>query len=171
MRRGMIASLLCVGAIAGAGCGDETDDDGASASSRNRGPSAPGPSLVEVPDVTGQRAEEGSSTLEAAGFDPSFDPEPDDPSLCTVSGQDQAGEIEAGSEVILTLECIVDVPDVSGDRADDAVSQLEELGLTVSYEAEPDDSSVCTVEDQDVVGEAEPESEVVLSLLCRLPDV
>ena len=169
MRPCMIATLVCVGAIAAAGCG--TDDDRAGAASRDGGPSAADAALVEVPDVTGEPAEAGSSALEAAGFEPVFEPEPDDPRLCRVSNQDQTGEIEEGSEVILTLECVVDVPDLSGEPADDAVSQLDELGLTTSYEREPDDPSVCSVESQDVVGEAEPEREVVLSVLCKLPDV
>lgn len=72
---------------------------------------------------------------------------------------------------MLTLECRVDVPDVTGETADDATVDLEDLELTVSYEEEPDDSSACTVEDQDTIGEAEPKSEVVLSLLCEVPDV
>jgi hypothetical protein len=66
---------------------------------------------------------------------------------------------------------MVDVPDVSDEPAEDAVSKLEDLGLATSFEAQPHDASVCTVEDQDVVGEAEPESEVVLSVLCKLPDL
>ena len=121
--------------------------------------------------MIGQTASEGSSSLEAAGFDPSFDAEPDDPSLCTVSDQDQIGEVEEGSAVVLTLKCMVDVPDLSREPADDAVSQLEDLGLTARYEDEPDDPSECTVDEQDVGGEAEPESEVILSVLCTLPDV
>ena len=171
IHRAAIATLLCVGAIAAAGCGNESDDVRASASRQDGGRSVAKPALVEVPEVTGQTAEEASSTLEAAGFEPTFDPEPDDASLCTVSQQDQSGEIEEGSEVILTLECVVDVPDVSDEPADDAVAKLEELGLTTSYETEPDDSSRCKVEDQDVVGEAAPESEVVLSLICKLPNL
>ena len=121
--------------------------------------------------MTGQTAAAARSTLEAAGFAPAFEPEPDDPGLCTVSDQDQTGEIEEGSEVILSLECMVDVPDLSDKPAADAVAQLDDLGLTASYEEEPDDPSECTVEDQDVVGEAEPESEVVLSVSCKLPNL
>lgn len=121
--------------------------------------------------MTGETAEEARGSLEAEGLEASFDSEPEEPRLCKVGDQDQTGEVEEGSEVILTLECMVDVPDVSGERAEDAVSELEGLGLTTSYQAEPDDSSLCRVEDQDVVGEAEPESEVVLSLLCKLPNV
>ena len=167
----MIATLLCVGVIGAVGCGTERNDRGASASSRSGGPTSHEPALVEVPDVTGQTAEAASSTLEAAGFEPSFDREPDDPSLCTVSDQDQTGEIEEGSEVILTLECMVEVPDLKGKPADDAASQLDELGLTAGYEEEPDDPSLCTVDRQSVVGEADPEGEVVLSVRCTLPDL
>ena len=166
-----IATLLCAGTIAAAGCGGGSDDVGTGASSRDGDPSVAEPALEAVPDVTGQKAEEAASSLEAQGFKPTFAPEPDDPSLCTVGGQDQTGEIERGSEVVLTLECMVDVPDVSDEPPDEAVSELQDLGLTTRFEKEPDDSSVCTVEDQDVVGRAEPESEVVLSLLCKLPDV
>lgn len=168
MRPLTIAMLLAVAVIAAAGCGTDSDDDRARASSENRGPS---PALAEVPDVTGETAEAGRSALEAAGFEPTFDPSPDDPSLCTVSDQDQTGAIEEGSEVILTLECKVDVPDLSGKPADDAIAELDDLGLTTTYEEEPDDPSACTIEDQDVVGEAEPDSEVVLSVICKLPDV
>ena len=160
---------MCAAAIAAGGCGNDKDHDGARASGQSR--AGPERALVEVPDVTGETADEANSTLEAAGFAPTFDSEPDDPSLCTVSDQDQTGEIEEGSEVVLTLECMVDVPDLSDEPADEAVSLLENLGLATSYEEEPDNPSVCTVEDQDVVGEAEPESEVVLSLLCSLPDL
>lgn len=166
-----IATLLCVGAIGAAGCGNDRDDVRASASRQDGGRSAAQQTLVDVPEVTGQTAEEAADTLEAAGFEPSFEPEPEDPGLCTVSDQDQSGEIAEGSEVILTLECVVDVPDVSDEPADDAVSELEELGLTTSYETEPDDSSRCKVEDQDVVGKAELESEVVLTLICKLPNL
>src|ERR671915_151162 len=109
MRPGMITTLLCVGAIAAAGCGTETDDERARASSRSADSARSEPALVEVPVVTGETAEAGSSALVAAGFEPTFDPEPDDPGRCTVSEQDQTGEIEEGSEVILTLECMVDV--------------------------------------------------------------
>ena len=172
MRSAIIATLLCVGAIAAAGCGTETDaGGGARASSRDGGPPPPAPVLVEVPDVIGQTAEEGGSALEAEGLLPAFDPVPEDPSLCTVSDQDETGQIEEGSEVVLTLECKVDVPDVSDEPSDDAVSRLEDLRLATSYEEQPRDSSVCTVDGQDVVGEADPESEVVLSLVCKVPNV
>lgn len=171
MQRAAMATLLCVGAIAAAGCGKDSDDIRAGAGARDGDPSALEPARAEVPDVIGQKADEAGGALEAEGFDPSFDPEPDDSRLCTVSDQHPTGEIEEGAEVILTLECTVDVPDVSDEPAEDAVSRLDDLGLTTSYEAEPDDLSVCTVEDQDVVGEADPKSEVVLSLICRLPNL
>ena len=127
--------------------------------------------MVEVPDVIGESAAAASAALEAEGFDPGFSPEPDDPRLCTVANQDGSGEVEQGAEVMLTLECKVEVPDLSDEPADDAVRRLEELGLTAGYEEEPRDPSPCTVEEQDVVGEAEPGSEVVISVLCKLPDV
>ncbi len=168
VRRRTTVILLCMGAIVAAGCG--ADDERTGASSRG-GPSAAEPALVEVPDVIGESADAAASTLRAEGLEPSFDREPDDRARCTVADQDQTGEVEKGSEVILTLECTVDVPDLSRKPADDAVSRLEKLGLAATYEEDPEDASVCTVESQDVVGEAEPESEVVLSLLCRLPDV
>ena len=166
-----MATLLCVGVVAAAGCGTDPDDERVRASGRDGGRPASETALVEVPDVTGQSAEAGGSALEAAGFAPVFVPSLDDPGLCTVADQDQSGEIEEGSEVVLTLECEVDVPDLSDEPADDAVTRLEGLGLRTRYEEEPREPSACTVEDQDVVGEAEPESEVVLSVLCKLPDL
>ena len=170
MRPALVAASLCAGAVAAAGCGSDSRNDHASAGSRD-GPAAAEAALVEVPDVTGDEAQAGRGSLEAAGFEASFDTPPEDPSLCTISDQDQTGEIEKGSEVILTLECKVDVPDLSDEPVAAAVAQLDQLGLTAGYEQEPDDPSMCTVEDQDVDGEVEPDSEVVLSVLCRLPDV
>ena len=66
---------------------------------------------------------------------------------------------------------LVDVPDVTAEDGADAVSTLEDLGLTVSF-AEEDgrDPSGCEVEDQDVIGDADPESDVTLTLDCRQVD-
>src|SRR3954467_13001938 len=54
---------------------------------------------VEVPDVTGESAEDAESEIEDVGLTVSFDPEPDDPSLCTVSDQDEIGEADEGTDV------------------------------------------------------------------------
>ena len=158
--------MLCSAALSLPSCGSESDSTGGQVD-------APPdePALTEVPDVIGEDAETATSDLEAEGFTATYDPEPDDPSLCDVTDQDQSGEVEEGAEILLTLECRVDVPDMTGETVDDAAAGLEELGLTVSYEEEPDDTSVCTVEEQDTVGEAEPESGIVLSVLCEVPDV
>lgn len=65
----------------------------------------------------------------------------------------------------------VDVPDTTGEDGADAVATLEDLGLTVSLSEEDGrDPSGCIVEEQDTVGEAEPESDVELTLDCRQVD-
>ncbi len=66
---------------------------------------------------------------------------------------------------------VVDVPDLTGEDGADAVSELEDLGLTVAFvEEDGREASGCEVETQDVVGDADPGSEVILDLDCRQVD-
>lgn len=128
---------------------------------------------VEVPDVTGQAATEAESAIEAVGeLTATYDSEPDDESACTVADQDPAGgeAVATDTEVTLTLECGVEVPDVTGQGAEEAKSTLEASGeLTASYDVEPDDASVCTVTDQDPAGGETVDSgtDVTLTLECE----
>lgn len=66
---------------------------------------------------------------------------------------------------------VVDVPDLTGEDGADAVSELEDLGLTVSFEEDNGrDASGCEVLSQDTVGDADPGSDVILELDCRQVD-
>ena len=153
---GVILTLLVGTALVG--CGTQASGDNGS-----------GPTTIEVPDVTGEKADDAQSEIEDAGLTASFDPEPDDPSLCDVTDQDETGEVEEGTEVVLTLDCKVDVPDTTGETADEAETDIQDAGpdLTVTFDPEPDDPSACTVSDQDLIGEAEPDDEVTLSVDCE----
>ena len=63
-----------------------------------------------------------------------------------------------------------EVPDVTGEDAESASSTLEGDGFGVVLEPEGV-PSLCTVEDQEPTGKAEPDAEVTLSLACEVPDV
>jgi beta-lactam-binding protein with PASTA domain len=64
------------------------------------------------------------------------------------------------------------VPEVTGDLADAAQTTIEAEGFTVTFDPdEPGDPSVCTVDDQDVIGEAEERTSVNLTISCEVPDV
>jgi beta-lactam-binding protein with PASTA domain len=66
----------------------------------------------------------------------------------------------------------VEVPDVRGEDADTARSTLENEAFGVTFDPEePGDPTLCTVEDQDPSGEAEPGAEITLTLTCEAPDV
>ena len=82
--------------VVAAGCGDSTPTTEETTTDSK---------LVEVPDVTGDIAEDAASKLEDKGFTVSFGEDPDDSSECTVREQDKTGEVEPGTEVHLTLEC------------------------------------------------------------------
>lgn len=105
---------------------------------------------------------------DTSGDDPSYSAE--DPAA------EQQNEFDFGSEEPSGAEPseeprLVDVPDTTGEDGADAVATLEDLGLTVSfYEEDGRDPSGCIVEEQDTVGEAEPESDVELTLDCRQVD-
>jgi len=140
-----------------AACGDDSE---APAPEVEQAPSE----LVEIPDVTGEPALDAVSELEAVGFTASYDEEPPDPSICTVSEQDVVGEAARGIDVGLTVEC--EVPDVEGENAEDAESTLEDAGFTSTFEEEPDDPSACTVATQDTTEDAAPGAEILLELTC-----
>jgi hypothetical protein len=62
--------------------------------------------LATVPDVTGEDGAEAVDMLETEGFLVSLgDEEGRDPSGCLVEDQDELGEVELGTEVVLTLDC------------------------------------------------------------------
>ncbi len=128
-----------------------------------------------MPDVAGEEAEVATDEVEGAGLEAAYEEEPEDPALCTVTDQDQApgDEIEEGETVTLTLECQVEVPELSGFSADEAEVNLRDLELEPAYETDPSDPTVCTVSEQDPVsGEPlDPGELVTLTLACEVPDM
>lgn len=61
--------------------------------------------VIDVPDVTGKPAADARSEIRDVGLQSTFDPEPDDPSWCTVSGQNPSSEATPDEEIRLTLAC------------------------------------------------------------------
>jgi hypothetical protein len=69
-------------------------------------PSAEGAESAVLPDLTGEDGQVAVDKLENLGMLVSLSEDDGrDPTGCTVEGQDQFGEIEAGTEVVLTLDC------------------------------------------------------------------
>jgi hypothetical protein len=67
-------------------------------------------------------------------------------------------------------DTLVEVPDVVGKDGQDAVDTLEYEGFSVDFSDYRDDAAGCEVLSQDPEVEAEPESEVMLELVCRQVD-
>jgi len=68
----------------------------------------------------------------------------------------------------------VQVPDVTGEDADSAQSDIESADLVASFDPdEPPSGGDCTVDDQDPGGDDSVESgaEVALTISCEVPDV
>lgn len=159
-----------------AGCGSEAggpDDPGGG------GGGGPGPeeaALIEVPDVIGSDAETAAGTIEGEGLVPDYDDgEPDDPALCEVTDQTPVSgdEVEDDEIVTMTVDCQVEVPELIGQPAADAVTDLEDLGLEGVYATDPADESSCEVSEQDFeAGEAVAEGETItLTVECQVPDM
>ncbi len=95
--------------------------------------------LVKVPDVTGMDGQEAVDAIEAEGLYASHDE--DDPAGCTVKDQDETGEVEPETKVILTLDCRQrDWEDREGDAWDLFVSSFArgaEKGCDVLFSLSP----------------------------------
>ena len=103
-----------------------------------------GPGPVAVPDVTGLRAADAVSRLEAAGLRAETgEVESDEPRGTVVEQEPAAGvKVERGSSVRLDVSAgpaPVAVPESSGLPEDEATTQLEELGFRVRVVEEPAD--------------------------------
>lgn len=163
----MVALVAVAGAVIIGGCGGAATEAENDAPRREATPDLP--TLTRVPNVVGDKADEAAVRIERARLAATFEPDPDDAELCVVESQDESGEVEVGTEVILTLNCKVDVPDVTGDRASDAVAEIEAIGgPTVVLEGEEGPESSCTVESQNQEGTVEADTEVVLIVDCPL---
>src|SRR4051794_16718291 len=68
---------------------------------------------------------------------------------------------------------LVSVPNVIGDKADDAARRVEAVKLEATFRPEPDDADLCRVKRASPSGQVKPRTEVVLRLKCEVivPDV
>jgi beta-lactam-binding protein with PASTA domain/tRNA A-37 threonylcarbamoyl transferase component Bud32 len=95
-----------------------------------------GPAPVAVPELTGKSAEDAENKLVVEGFvvgprTVTFDP--DRPRGTVIGTTPAAGaEVPRGSEVSLTVADALAVPDVVGQSAKDATTELEKAGFTVT---------------------------------------
>ncbi|WP_346774668.1 Stk1 family PASTA domain-containing Ser/Thr kinase [Cellulomonas sp. IC4_254] len=140
--------------------------------------------MVTVPSVVGQAEADASAALTDKGFEVSRQAEasPDVPEG-SVTRTDPAGgeEAEDGSTVTMWVSTgpnAVTVPDVSGLTQDQARSQLEAAGLTVSTVTEEDDATqpegrVLRTDPAGAqsVAEGTPVALVISSGLVSLPDL
>jgi serine/threonine-protein kinase len=95
------------------------------------------PTLVTVPNVVGQPADQAERTLEAAGFRVTRTPEQSDQPVDQVTSQDPGAdeEVREGSEVTITISSgpgQVAVPNVAGKTVDEASRMLIDAGLVPS---------------------------------------
>ncbi|HET6833517.1 MAG TPA: Stk1 family PASTA domain-containing Ser/Thr kinase [Acidimicrobiales bacterium] len=99
------------------------------------------PTLVTVPNVVGQPADQAEATLEAAGFDVTRASEASERPVDEVIDQDPPGseQAEEGSEVTITLSAGPDtatVPDVAGRTLDEASQLIIEAGFVTRQQPE-----------------------------------
>jgi eukaryotic-like serine/threonine-protein kinase len=130
-----------------------------------------GITTVTVPGVVGLTQEEAESAIEGAGLTPSVSSEPSDEDEGIVIAQDpeEGTELEEGDTVNIAVSegPEFEMPDVTGDDADDAEAFLEnELGLDVTQEATPDPcpqepGTVCS-QDPEAGEPVEPGDDVTL---------
>jgi eukaryotic-like serine/threonine-protein kinase len=95
------------------------------------------PTLVTVPNVVGQPADQAERTLEAAGFRVTRTPEQSDQPVDQVTSQDPRAdeEVREGAEVTITISSgpgQVAVPNVAGKTVDEASRMLIDAGLVPS---------------------------------------
>jgi len=58
----------------------------------------------------------------------------------------------------------------TGERVESAQAKVEDAGANVTLEPEPGHAEGCTVTDQNVTGEADPEQDVTLNVKCTPPE-
>ncbi|MFD7688890.1 Stk1 family PASTA domain-containing Ser/Thr kinase [Streptomyces sp. NPDC059781] len=101
-----------------------------------------GPQTVRVPDLDGYRLDKARDLLKDDGLEPGMVTREFSDSVergSVISTEPGKGtKVRAGSAVALTVSkgSPVDVPDVTGDDAEDARAELEEAGLKVRIAAE-----------------------------------
>jgi beta-lactam-binding protein with PASTA domain/predicted Ser/Thr protein kinase len=118
-----------------------------------------GPQLVAVPDVVNAMSDKARATLEDAGFTVHVEHQESDKPVGTVLAQDPAAGAQRpkGSSVTITVAkapAQVDVPDVTGQTEDDAVSMLSDagFGVQIHHQAVTDPTQDGVVISQDPAG-------------------
>ncbi|MCX4509571.1 Stk1 family PASTA domain-containing Ser/Thr kinase [Streptomyces sp. NBC_01619] len=96
---------------------------------------------VDVPDVTGESLEDATSTLEDAGLKVRVAAErvhsPNDAGTVATQSPVEGRQAATGDTITLTVSKgprMIEVPDVTGDKVDDARSELEQAGFEVKVE-------------------------------------
>ena len=93
-----------------------------------------GPEQLPVPDVQGKKQDEAVKTVTAAGFKPSVVQVFSDTVPAGVVADQSPSQGMASRDSTITLSVskgpeLITVPDVTGLKRDDAVAQIEALGL------------------------------------------
>ncbi|MFJ9429843.1 Stk1 family PASTA domain-containing Ser/Thr kinase [Streptomyces sp. NPDC101490] len=93
---------------------------------------------IDVPDVTGETVADATAGLQEAGLTVQVAPErihsPEDPGAVAAQSLAEGSRAAGGDTIVLTLSKgprSVEVPDVTGETADDARAALEDAGFEV----------------------------------------
>ncbi|MFI1399086.1 Stk1 family PASTA domain-containing Ser/Thr kinase [Streptomyces sp. NPDC020681] len=96
---------------------------------------------IEVPDVTGSSVEDATSELEGAGFKVKIAAQqvnsPEDAGTVARQSAAEGAKLASGDTITLTVSKgprMIEVPDVVGDKIDQATSELESAGFEVKVE-------------------------------------
>jgi serine/threonine-protein kinase len=135
---------------------------------RNFGDGDEDPTLVTVPNVVGQTADEAEATLEAEGFTVRREMQESDQPVDQVIAQnpEPAEQAEEGSTVTITVSqgpAPVEVPDVVGRTVDEASQQLQALGFVVTQVAQQnnDVEENIVISTDPAAGEEAPEGSTI----------
>ncbi|NUK22946.1 Stk1 family PASTA domain-containing Ser/Thr kinase [Streptomyces lunaelactis] len=96
---------------------------------------------IDVPDVTGETLEDATGELKGAGFEVRIAAErinsPEDAGSVAKQSAAEGSQLARGDIITLTVSKgprMIEVPDVVGDKVDDATSELEAAGFEVKVE-------------------------------------
>jgi beta-lactam-binding protein with PASTA domain len=122
-----------------------------------------------MPALVGKSAEEANAALDARGFTPSYGSAvPVDEKRCRVVFQKAPPGSRVEPYSTQAVRCVVRVPRVVGQTADDAELRLGRLGLDVDFPGGPSVTrrGGCRVVDQGRLREARPQTDIPLTLRC-----
>ena len=127
--------------------------------------------IPKVPDVVGDSSAIAERKLSDAGILVRFEQEPTSEAECRVTEQSPGPGAEAGPDTEVRLRCEVEVPDVVGEKAQEAEATLDELKFKPTLVNRPPkfDLRPCRVKAQSREGAAPPGADVRLTLKCKSP--